>query len=82
VAIEPVIIKEYNWKGGSALLARKEDRWLLAVSIRQVNGNVGTTIFGINEASVNKDARELGLTPAKVAEHECDGMMKLRGWEP
>lgn len=82
VALDSVILKEYNFKNGSALLARKQDRWLLAVSIRQVNGNIGTTIFAIDEASVNKDAKELGLSSARVAEHECDGMMKLRGWEP
>lgn len=81
--IEPVILKEYNiGQTCSALLARHETRWLLAVSIRQPNGNVGTTIFGINEAKVNKDAKELGMTPARVAEYEADGMMKQRGWEP
>jgi hypothetical protein len=77
-----VIIKEYEFKDGSALLARKSERWLLVVSVRQKSGIVGTTVYGIDEASVNKDAKELGLTPAKVAEHECDGMMKKRGWEP
>lgn len=82
MALDTVILKEYTFKNGSALFARKQDRWLLAVSVRQVNGNVGTTIFGIDEDSVNKDAKELGLSPAKVAEHECDGMMKMRGWEP
>ena len=81
MAIEPVFIKEYTLKDGSALLARKEDRWLLAVSIQKTNG-VATTIYGIDEAKVNKDAKELGISPGKVAEHECDGMMKLRGWEP
>ena len=80
--IDTVILKEYEFKDGSALLARKEDRWLLAVSIRQINGNVGTTIYGIDEDSVNKDARDLGFAPGKVAEHEADGMMKLKGWEP
>ena len=72
----PVILKEYNWKNGCALLARKDERWLLAVAH---NGN--TKVLGINEDSVNIDAKNLGMKPVTVAQYEAEGMLRKRGWD-
>ena len=79
---DPVIIKEYQWHKGVAILARKDDRWLLSVCREDPRTHEPrTTVFGISEAGVNRDARELGLAPAVVARLEAEGMMRKWGWD-
>ena len=78
--VDPVIVKEYDLKHGSALLARKDDRWLLGIA-REVDGEVKTQVLGIDEESVNRDSLHMGYTPAQVAVFEADGMMRKRGWD-
>jgi hypothetical protein len=73
----PLILKEYRWKGGNAMFARKDDRWLLAVA----TVNFPVRVVGIDEDAVNKDAKELGMSPKRVAQYEAEGMLRKWGWD-
>ena len=72
----PLILKEYTWKGGSAIFARKDDRWLLAVATE----NFPVKVIGIDEECVNRDAKELEMSPKRVAQYEAEGMLRKWGW--
>jgi hypothetical protein len=77
----PLIMKEYKWPRGNALLARKDDRWVLSVArANPVTNEPVIKVFELNEDAVVADAKALFMTEAQVAEYEADGMMRRWGW--
>jgi hypothetical protein len=74
---DPIIVKEYTWSKGTALLARKDERWLISV---MKSSWAKPRIIGIDEISVNDDALRLGLTAERVARYECEGILARYGW--
>lgn len=80
----PLIVREFTWRKGAAMLARKDGRWLLSVVSehhRNALGDPEATVYGIDEASVNRDARDLGMSAKRVAEYEAEGMLRKWGWD-
>lgn len=72
----PLILKEYQWATGSAMFARKDNRWLLAVATK----DFPVKVIGIDEDSVNRDAKDLRMSPKRVAQYEAEGMLRKWGW--
>lgn len=76
---DPIIVKEYQAKALHALLARRDERWILAI-VQGYPPSEKASVLYLSEDGINRDATDLGYTPAKVAEYEADGLMKERGW--
>lgn len=79
----PRFVKQWRWRNHAATLARKDERWCLAVVRANVRtGTPDVKVIEFFEDQVNKDARELGMMPELVAIYEAEGTLKARyGWD-